>query len=256
MTKVIAIANQKGGVGKTHISLHLAGTLVELGKKVLLIDMDPQGNLSSIFIDNIYAVELSVAELLLNGNVPASEAIQTTSIDNLHILPSNLRLADIDAQLGSDPDSQYLLADLLESLGRDKYDFVFIDCPRSLGKATRMAMVSANSVLVPIQPQEWAITGLQQLLSFMQRIQKRANPGLHVLGLVVNLLKPRATEKNYLAQLRETYGDKVFTTELRDYVKYVDAVENKKPINLFAPRSTEADTYRQLAKEIIKACNE
>lgn len=137
MPKIISIANQKGGVGKTTLSLHLAGALAELGEHVLLIDLDPQGNLSSAFIEDIYDLPTTVADLLLS-DAEISDVVMPTDVPNLDLIPANLNLSDIDAQLAGDDDAQYLLAEEIPEIG-DQYDHILIDCPPNLGKATRIA---------------------------------------------------------------------------------------------------------------------
>ena len=253
MTKVIAIANQKGGVGKSTVSLNIGGVLAESGKNTLLIDMDQQGNLSSVFVDNIFSLEHTISDLLLNRDIHAEDVIRATQFPNLSILPSNLSLSDLDAQLAGDDDAQYILLEILDSLPRNQFDFVLVDCPPSLGRATRMALVAAKEVIIPIECQEWAIKGSRQILAYIEKIKKRANPDLELLGFVINKAKNRNVEKGYREFLRKTYRDKVFENELRDNVQYVEATTQRKPINFYLPRSQQAEVYRGLVKEIFNA---
>lgn len=251
MSKTIAIANQKGGVGKSTISLNLAGVLAELGKKILLLDMDQQGNLSSVFIDNIFSLDVTIADLLLNGDIPVTKVIKPTLISNIFIIPSNLALGDLDAQLAGDDDAQYRLLEVLKSLPPGEFDFILIDCPPNLGRATRMALVAAQAVIIPIECHEWAVKGSKQILAYIDRVKKRANPSLELSGFVINKFKNRNIEKTYRDFLRENYRGKVFETELHDNVQYVEATTEKKPINFYLPKSPQAEAYRNLIKEIL-----
>ena len=251
MRKIIAIANQKGGVGKSTVSLHVGGILAEKGKKTLLIDMDQQGNLSSVFVQNIFSLKFTIADLLLNSGISVTDVIQPTQIPNLFILPANLSLSDLDAQLAGDDDAQYLLTDIIETLSFEEFDFILIDCPPNLGRATRMALVAAQVVIIPIEAQEWAVKGSKQIIAYIEKVKKRANPDLDLSGFVINKMKNRNIERNYRDFLREAYPHKVFKTELRDNVQYVEATTERKPINFYLPRSEQAETFRNLVREIF-----
>jgi chromosome partitioning protein len=251
MTNIIAIANQKGGVGKSTISLNIGGTLAEQGEKTLLIDMDQQGNLSSVFVENIFSLKFTIADLLLNGEISPNSVIQSTQISNLFILPSNLSLGDLDVQLAGDYDAQYLLSEIIDTPSLKDFEYILIDCPPNLGMATRMALVAAQAVIIPIEAQEWAIKGSKQILAFIDKVRKRANPDLKVYGFIINKMKNRNIEKSYRDFLREAYPNKVFKTELRDNVQYVEATTERKPVTFYLPRSEQAEAYRNLVKEIF-----
>lgn len=251
MSVIIAIANQKGGVGKSTISLNIGGILAEKGKRTLLIDMDQQGNLSSVFIDNIYSLEHTLANLLLDNEIPASDIVQNTNIANLFILPANLDLSELDTQLAGDYDAQYLLSEIIEAPALQDFDFILIDCPPNLSIATRMAMIAAQKVIVPMEAQEWAVQGSKRILAYISKVKKRANPELNFSGFVINKMKNRNVERAYRDYLREAYPDKVFNTELRDNVQYVEATTERKPINFYLPRSDQAEAFRDLVKEIF-----
>jgi len=160
--KVIAVANQKGGVGKTNITFNLSGALAEKIKRILLIDLDQQGNLSSSFLENIYNLKFTVADLFLDNDIDVAKVIQKTSFQNIDIIPSNIDLSKIDLQLAGEPDAQYFLADKLKDI-KEGYNYIIIDCPPSLGLATRIGLVAADEVIIPLECQEWAVKGTAYL---------------------------------------------------------------------------------------------
>ena len=251
MTYRIAIANQKGGVGKTTISIGMAGVFSEMGYKVLLVDMDQQGNLSSSFLDNIHSLKHTVAELLVDDDVEIQQVIKKTQIDGIDILPANLALSDLDVKLAGDDDAQYYLLEALQEV-ESHYDYIIIDCPPSLGRATRMALVAANGLLVPIECQEWAVKGSSQLESYVEKVKQRANPSLEILGFVINKYDSRRSiETTYNQVLREKYPDKIFKTEIHNNVQYTEAATAKKPINYYLPGSKQAVAFREFIKEIL-----
>lgn len=251
MAQKISFSNQKGGVGKTSITLHTSGALAELGKKVLAIDLDQQGNLSSVFIDNIYTLPLTVADILLEDGVPIKDVIQKTPLENIDILPANLALSDLDARLAGDDDAQYYLLEELEDIEK-QYDYILMDCPPSLGRATRISLVAADYVIIPIECQEWAVKGSSQLTSYIDKVQKRANPKLDIMGFVINKFDSRRSiEVSYKEVLRENYGDKIFQTEFKNNVQYTEATTARLPITKYLPNSDQAKAFRGLAQEII-----
>ena len=252
MSTVIAVANQKGGVGKTSLCLHMAGVFAERGIKTLLVDMDQQGNLSSVFVDNIHRLETTVADLLNDdAEVAVKEVIRQTHIKNIDVLPANLSLGDLDAKLAGDDDAQFYLLEALQEI-RKNYGYVLIDCPPNLGRATRMALVAAQGVLIPIECQDWAFVGSNQIIALVDRLKKRANPKLKISGFVINKYQPRRTmEQDYNHALREQYGKKILKTEFRNNVQYAEASAMKKPITHYQPKSEQAEAYRQLVEELF-----
>lgn len=253
----IAFANQKGGVGKTSICLHTAGALAQADNRVLVVDMDQQGNLSSTFVNNIHTLDHTVADLLLDKNgVSVDEVIQKTAFANIDVLPANLTLSDLDARLAGDDDAQYYLAEALSPL-TNHYDWVLIDCPPSLGRATRMALVAADGVVVPIECQDWAFKGSQQILSFVDRVKARVNTNLRFLGFVINKFSPaRRLEQDFYAALKEQYVDQVFTTEFHNVVVFAEAAAARRPITHYRPKSEHAETFRKFALELISYVNQ
>lgn len=253
MSYRIAITNLKGGVGKTTICFNLAGALAERGKKILLIDMDHQGNLSSMFLPNIYELPRTIADVLVNDEeLRLHEAKHETSSDLIDIVPANLTLSDIDSLLASDGDAQYFLYDELEELENDPYDFILLDCPPNLGLATRMSLVAAHGFIVPIECQKWAPIGSQRLMSVVLKIRRRANPNLELLGYVISKFDVRRKiNQDYLEQFQQAYQHQLFKTIIGDYVQYIESVSMHEPITRYAPKSKQAETFRNLADEIV-----
>jgi chromosome partitioning protein len=248
MGNVICIANHKGGVGKTTITMNLAGALSEMNKRVLLIDLDAQANLSSIFNTNDHVK--TVTDLLFDSISP-TEAIVETNFDHISIIPASTNLKELDARLSGEDDSQFFLDEEIEEIKQD-YDFILIDCPPSLGKATRMALVASDYVIVPIECQDWAIKGSREMLTFIQKGKKRANLKLTLLGVVINRLSTkRKIETLYAQILRETFGEQLFKTEFRDHVPYVESVTKKTPITIYQPSSEQAIAFRIFAQEVM-----
>jgi len=250
---IVSIAAQKGGVGKSSMSLHLSGVLAENNEKVLLCDVDPQASLSSTFIDDVYSLDKALKDLLLDPDLSASEVLSKTKFENIDIIPSNLSLGLSEFELLSNPDSQYLLSDKLDEVKQD-YHTVLIDCPPSLGIFTRLALVASDYVLIPLECSPYAVKSTVFLLEMINRVRKRANPQLEVLGFVINKIDARRRiEQDYNSLIREHFKDKVFKTELKDSVKYAEAVALKIPISFYQRKSEQAESYRQLLKEIEDA---
>lgn len=250
MTTTIAFTNQKGGVGKTSLTLHLGGTLSEMGFKTLLVDLDQQGNLSSVFVDNVDSSDNTIVDLFMNG-ASIHEVRRTTNLPNLDILPANLSLVDLDLMTAGDDDAQYMLLDGISGI-KGEYDFILIDCPPNLGRATRMAYIAADYLIIPVECKEWAVRGSNKIVSMMEKIKKRANPDIELMGFIVNLFDPRRViEQQYNRILRQTYGSKVFKTEFRNNVQYTESVSAKTSINYYSPASEQTQSFKELAKEIV-----
>jgi chromosome partitioning protein len=250
---IVCVAAQKGGVGKTSLALHLSGVFAENGSRVLLCDVDPQHSLSSTFVQDVYGLEKSLKELLTDPDLLVSKVLSRTKFENIDIIPSNLGLGLIEYELLSDPDSQYLLADRLDGVRKD-YGLVLIDCPPSLGIFTRLALTASDSVLIPLECSGFAVKSTAFLLELVQKVQKRANPGLKILGFVINRLDSRRrVEQEFRDMIRQNFGEKVFKTELKDSAKYAEAATLKVPISFYRPKSEQAEAYRLLLKEVLNA---
>ena len=247
---VIAIANQKGGVGKTTTAINLSAALAISGRKVLLIDLDPQANSSLTFVEHA-AIDRSIYELLTDGQTDGSTATMETSIPGLSNLPSTISLAKLESKLLGEFDAPFRLKDRLESIAR-AYDYVIIDTPPTLGLITVNALVASDYLIVPIQPSYFALEGTDDLLETVEKVRARPNPNLQVLGVLITLLDKRTTlAKDIQDQIRTVFGDKVFRTVISKSVRLEESPAYKECIFTFAPNSTGASEYASLCEEVI-----
>ena len=252
MGRIIAIANQKGGVGKTTTAINLAACLAEAGKKILLIDCDPQGNATSgLGIDKDH-LENSIYEVLLDecGIRQAMQAVD--GVENLTVLPSNVNLAGAEVELLEVEDKEYILSNTVDYI-RDDYDYILIDCPPSLNILTVNAMTTADSVLVPIQCEYYALEGISQLIHTVELVQERLNPDLTIDGVVFTMYDARTNlSADVVASVRENLNTKVYNTIIPRNVRLAEAPSHGLPIHLYDSRSSGAESYRNLAREIIE----
>lgn len=252
MGKIIAIANQKGGVGKTTTSTNLAACLAERGKSVLLIDSDPQGNATSGAGTDRSEVENTIYDLYL-GESPASECITGSAAENLKVIPSEPNLAGAEIDLIGVEDREFILRNALRDL-RDDYDFMIIDCPPSLNILTVNALTAADSVIVPIQCEYYALEGLSQLIYTIDLIKQRLNSGLEIEGVVFTMYDSRTNlSLEVVENVKENINQKVYKTIIPRNVRLAEAPSYGLPINLYDGKSTGAAAYRQLAEEVISS---
>jgi len=247
---VIAIANQKGGVGKTTTAINLSAALAKSGKKVLLIDLDPQGNSSLSFLDH-KVIEQSIYDLLTDSNASPEDIIKPTSIAGLDVMPSRINLAKFESKLIGEFDAPFRLKDRIDGLIKS-YDYILIDTPPTLGLITVNALVASDYVLVPIQPSYFALEGTDDLLETVEKVKARPNPRLQVLGVVITLLDKRTTlARDIQEQIRTVFGDKVFSTVISKSVRLEESPAYKETIFTFAPTSSGAHEYSSLCDEVM-----
>ena len=250
MSQVIAIINQKGGVGKSTTAINLAAALGDLGKRVLVVDFDPQGNATSGFGVDKDSLEHDVYDALMN-NVPMADVTVSTPVDNVSAAPATINLAGAEIELVSVMARESVLRYCLEPV-REQYDYVFVDCPPSLGLLTVNALVAADSLLVPIQCEFYALEGLSKLLESMRMVKGRLNPSLDIFGVVMTMFDVRTTlSRQVVEEVRDYFGEKVFKTVIPRNVKLSEAPSHGLPINLYDPRSKGAEAYAELAKEVV-----
>lgn len=250
MGRIIAIANQKGGVGKTTTAINLSASLASLGQKVLALDMDPQGNMTSGLGVNKEEAENTVYDLII-GNVGIEECIYENVIENLDVLPSNINLSAAEIELIGIDNKEYLLKEEVDKI-RDRYDFIIIDCPPALSMLTINAMTTADSVIVPIQCEYYALEGLSQLIHTIELVQERLNAALEIEGVVFTMYDARTNlSLQVVENVKDNLNQAIYKTIIPRNIRLAEAPSYGMPITLYDPRSTGAESYMLLAEEVI-----
>lgn len=247
---MIALANQKGGVGKTTSSVNLSSSLAFLGKKVLLVDIDPQGNASSGVGVNKGEIEHCIYDVLVD-DVAIQDVLQKTDLDNLNVIPATIQLAGAEVELVPAISREIRLKKAIDSI-RDDYDYVIIDCPPLLGLLTLNALTAADSVLIPVQCEYYALEGLSQLLNTIRIVQKHLNEDLQIEGVLLTMLDARTNLGiQVIEEVKKYFQNKVFNTIIPRNVRLSEAPSHGKPILLYDAKSKGAEVYLELAKEVV-----
>jgi len=250
VSKIIAIANQKGGVGKTTTSVNLGAGMASLGKRVLLVDIDPQGNTTSGVGINKADVENCIYDVIIN-EVHPNDAIIHTEVEGLHIIPATIQLAGAEIELVPTISREQRLKKSLQMV-KDKYDYIIIDCPPSLGILTINSLTAADSVIIPIQCEYYALEGLSQLLNSIRLVQKHLNTSLQIEGVLLTMFDARTNLGiQVIEEVKKYFQDKVYKTVIARNVRLSEAPSHGKSIITYDPRSKGAEAYLELAKEVI-----
>ena len=250
MGRIIAVANQKGGVGKSTTAINLSACLAEKGKKVLAIDMDPQGNTTSGFGVDKNGIENTLYELLL-GEAETKDTIVKDVVENLDLIPSNINLSGAEIELVGIDDKEFILKGITDKLRR-KYDYIILDCPPSLNMLTINALTAATSVLVPIQCEYYALEGLSQLIHTIDLVKERLNPDLEMEGVVFTMYNARTNlSLQVVENVKDNLDQTIYKTIIPRNIRLAEAPSHGLPINIYDPKSSGAESYMLLAEEVI-----
>ena len=249
--RIISMVNQKGGVGKTTSTINLGAALAEAGRRVLLVDFDPQGALSAGFGANPHELDLTVYNVMMDRKVDIREVIQSTEFENIDLLPANIDLSAAEVQLVNEVAREQVLASALRKVDND-YDVILIDCQPSLGLLTVNALTASHGVIIPLICEFFALRAVALLVDSIEKVQDRLNPKLEIDGVLATMFDSRTLHsKEVLARIIDAFGDKVFDTVIKRTVKFPDASVSAEPILSYASNHPGAEAYRQLARELI-----
>lgn len=249
--RIIAMVNQKGGVGKTTSTVSLGAALAAYGRKVLLVDFDPQGALSVALGLTPHEMDLSIYNLLTDTNAHVGDVIMSTRVDNLDLIPSNIDLAAAEVQLVSEVGREYALSRSLAPIAGE-YDFILIDCQPSLGLLTLNALTAASEVIIPMATEYFALRGVALLKDTIDKVTSRLNPDLKIIGVLPTMYNPQTLHcREVLETVTTAFGEIVFQTQINRTIKFSDATVAGEPITVFAAGSAGAQSYLQLAREVI-----
>lgn len=249
--RIISMVNQKGGVGKTTSTINLGAALAEVGRRVLLVDFDPQGALSAGFGANPHELELTVYNVMMDRKVNVRDVILETGVPNVDLLPANIDLSAAEVQLVNEVAREQVLASALRAVEND-YDVILIDCQPSLGLLTVNALTASHGVIIPLICEFFALRAVALLVDSIEKVQDRLNPKLEIDGVLATMFDSRTLHsKEVLARIVDAFGDKVFDTVIKRTVKFPDASVSAEPILSYASNHPGADAYRQLARELI-----
>ncbi|MGG5753860.1 ParA family protein [Zafaria sp. Z1313] len=249
--RIIAMVNQKGGVGKTTSTINLAAALAEYGRKVLLVDFDPQGALSAGFGTSPHELDTTVYNVLMERKTDIRDAIMTTEVDGIDLLPANIDLSAAEVQLVNEVAREQVLDRALRKVS-DDYDVILIDCQPSLGLLTVNALTAAHGVIIPLTAEFFALRAVALLVETIEKVQDRLNPSLQIDGVLATMYDARTLHsREVVGRLLEAFGDKVFETVIKRTIKFADANVAAEPITSYASNHPGAESYRTLAKELI-----
>lgn len=249
--RIISMVNQKGGVGKTTSTINLGAALAECGRKVLLVDFDPQGALSAGFGANPHELDLTVYNVMMDRKVDIRDVILPTGVENIDLLPANIDLSAAEVQLVNEVAREQVLASALRKV-RDEYDVILIDCQPSLGLLTVNALTASEGVIIPLICEFFALRAVALLVDSIEKVQDRLNPDLEISGVLATMFDARTIHsKEVLARIVDAFGDKVFDTVIKRTVKFPDASVSAEPILSYASSHPGAEAYRQVARELI-----
>ncbi|ACU39248.1 ParA family protein [Actinosynnema pretiosum subsp. pretiosum] len=249
--KILAICNQKGGVGKTTSAINLGASLAEHGRRVLLVDFDPQGALSVGLGVHPHQLDQTIYNVIMERDVGVQDVIMGTPVENMHLLPSNIDLSAAEIQLVSEVGREHTLVRTLRPV-LDLYDYVLVDCQPSLGLLTVNALAAADGVLIPLECEFFSLRGVALLIDTIEKVRERLNPKLEITGILATMYDPRTLHsREVMARVVEAFGDVVFDTVINRTVRFPETTVAGEPITRWAPRSAGARAYRALAREVI-----